>query len=226
MAIYPPADSVRPLASCLQSVAELRAQLEQKETFHVHPLAYHREELEQLRQEAFLTGKEEGIQAGIKEGFEKGHQDALELVRQKYQEETQNYVNQLEKSVSVVTNAIEEWYKLAEEKLADLAIIIAERLIHQEIQSSRESVLSIVKEAIKEVTYGTKVQIYVNPFDTELLQDHKEEILTQASGLKEIKIIADESIHAGCVLDSNLGVIDARIENMIRKLASSIIDSK
>ncbi len=216
--------SVYPFTQLLKPVTELQAKTAEKESLkEINASLQTQEKLEQMKEKAIQEGKKEGFQIGQKEGFEVGYQKGFEKVKEEYVDKIQDFADQLQQKSDQVIRLVEQWYIQAEEELANLAILISKRLIMQELQLSRESILSMVREMLKEVTYGTNVRIYVNPFDIEIIEEHKEDILSKTSHLKDVEIIEDNSIEAGCVLESDLGVIDARIENMLRKLANTAL---
>lgn len=215
---------IQPFTHLLKPVTELQAKAAEKESLkEINSSLQIQEKLEQMKENAIQEGKKEGFQIGQKEGFEVGQKEGFEKVKEEYVDQIQDFADQLQQKSDQVILLVEQWYIQAEEELANLAILISKRLIMQELQLSRESILSMVREMLKEVTYGTNVRIYVNPFDVEIIEEHKEGILSKTSHLKDVEIIEDNSIEAGCVLESELGVIDARIENMLRKLANTAL---
>ncbi len=166
----------------------------------------------------FKSGKEEGFQAAYAEGRKQGY----EFTVQEGKKEVEQFVQDLKRHSDKCVSLIDEWYEKAEEQLAPVAVAIAEKILHQELCLSRDSVKSIVKEIIAEVKSGTSVTLRVNPFDTALIEAHKEEILSAATGVREIEIVSDDSIAAGAIIESNAGVIDARIDMMLCKIVDSI----
>ncbi len=213
--------SIQSFADLLKPVAELQTKISEKESSKEIDVFL----LEEIKKNAIDAGKIEGFNIGQQEGYDAGYQKGLEAIKEEYSNHIQIFADQIQQKSDQILSLIDDWYRQAEEELANVSILISKRLIMQELQISRNSILSIVREMLKEVTYGTSVRIYLNPFDVEMIQNHQEEILNKTSHLKDVQIISDESIEAGCVLESDLGVIDARIENMLRKLANTALET-
>jgi flagellar assembly protein FliH len=171
-------------------------------------------ELEALQQQA--------TEAGYAEGFEQGRLAGMEAGRAEYDERyaalLAQFSQQLSEKVASTEAAVQAWYAEAEERLADLAIEIARRALAAELQASRESVIAIAKEAMAEVTEGTHVRLRINPADTPLLESRKAEILAALANIRDLEIVHDTHVAHGCQVETDGGMIDARIETFLARI--------
>ena len=170
---------------------------------------------EKSRQEGFAAGKEDGLELGLAEGhligkreFEDAHSAALDEFRAA-----------LETFVERAESAVAAWYADTEEALTNLAIEIARRAISKELDVTRECVLDITRAALLEVRHGTDVRVRVNPFDAGILNARKDQILSAVSGIRNLEVVADLNVLSGCEIETDGGVVDARIESYLARIA-------
>ncbi len=168
---------------------------------------------------AMAEGHAEGFEAGRAEGAALGLAEAKAAFEEEHAGAIQEFRAALEGVVARVEGAIEEWYKKTEESISDLAIEVARRALCREMETSRECVLDITRAALTEVRHGTEVRIRVNPFDVGLVDARRDEILAAVSGIRKLEVVGDAKILSGCEIETDGGVIDARIENYMARLA-------
>ncbi len=152
-----------------------------------------------------------GFNAGQRAGFEFGRQKAEVLF------------SGLTKVIEELANFRESLYKPCEEEMVELALAIAKKVIHREVEVKRDIVLDCVRNALKAVTTGGTVLIKVNLKDLEVLLQNKGELAKYGSGIKGVKIEGDESIaKGGCVIDTNYGEIDSTIASVMAEIEEKL----
>ncbi|MCW5936218.1 MAG: hypothetical protein KIT11_02790 [Fimbriimonadaceae bacterium] len=169
---------------------------------------------EQAEKEGFQIGKELGYQEGLEVGAGQGKEEFEQTHRQLLDD----FKTGLEELVRQIERSLEEYYLRAEERLATLAIQIANRAICQELSLSRDAILKITQEAIAEVRHGEEVVVRVNPLDVGLLHAHRDDILKAVSSVRKVEVVGDSSIRSGCEVVSKGGVVDARIDTYLARL--------
>lgn len=178
--------------------------------------------LEAARLEGRTLGHAEGYEIGRAEGLEAGRREGLAQVEEQHAEALRAFTSELRRAVADVGVAVETWYDEAERSLAGLAIEIARRALETELQQSPEAVVEIAKAALAEVRQGTRVRIRANPFAASALEARRDEVLRAAMEVRELEIVGDATIASGCVLDSDGGVVDARIDAFLSRLADGL----
>jgi len=168
---------------------------------------------EVARAEAARQGYEEGFSRGYTEGeaeawrqFESAHAVAIEA-----------FVEELNVRSERLDAAFHDWCVQLEGPLAELAVVIAARIVGRELETNPETVLDISKQAVAEIIHAKEARIRVNPFDSEVLNAHKSSLLAASGSLRHVEIVEDRSILGGCVVETDGGSIDARIESMIEQ---------
>ena len=103
-----------------------------------------------------------------------------------------------------------------------LAIEIARRALGKELEAAPDTVVEIAKTVLAEVTEGASVRVRINPTQTAILESHRAELEARASHIHNLEIIPDHHVDGGCMVESDGGVIDARIQTYLQRLAESM----
>jgi flagellar assembly protein FliH len=153
---------------------------------------------------AYLQGKEEGLQQS-RERFE----SSLEMLAQGIEE-----VSRLRETL--LQNSTHDMLRLV--------MSIARQVIHGEICINREVILATVSKALNAAVRSDSYQIRVNPEDLALVTEKKPLFLASINGLKNIVFEADPEIaRGGCLVESELGEVDATIESQLNEIRRSLI---
>lgn len=176
-----------------------------------------RRQREDIRRAAYEEGYAEGCELGSREGFA----EAKKRADERYSLEIEAFVQRLHEVESRFESTVAEFLDDAAEQLAAIAVVVAEKLLRLELREGKEAAVAIAKEAIREVRHGASVRIRVNPFDSGEVSARQSEILAAAQGLRSIEIVRDPSIQGGCVIESDDGVIDARIEAALERIVAA-----
>lgn len=157
-------------------------------------------EAENMRQQAFQTGLEEGRA----EGRRLAHVEYVDLMLQ---------------ARDLYVQCIKERTKLIEDtepELAKLSIGIAEKIIGLEVTTSGDVIMGVVKEALSGMKDREEVKIHVNPDDYHIVNNDRSSLMRMVEGLKDFELVTDNKVtRGGCIIETNLGNIDARLETQL-----------
>lgn len=184
---------------------------------------------EAMKQRAYDEGYGEGHDKGQREGYALGYQEGYDEARAKALAEIEtreraaelDYVAALNQESTILQRCAAEWFERAESSLANLAIVIAQRIVCHEIETQAETLFHIAKAALAEATASTRVRIRANPFHMDILRTRKDRLLALQPQLRDIELVDDHTIIGGCVVESDSGVIDARIETQLENLLTA-----
>lgn len=127
--------------------------------------------------------------------------------------------DKVKEALETVNQAVNERKKIikdAESEILRLAIKVAEQIIKSEVQMNRDVTLNIVADAINRVSDREQVIIKVNRDDLENIKKFKDRIGSVVDGIKSLSIVEDANVEpGGCVVETNLGYVDARISTKI-----------
>ena len=177
-----------------------------KETFEARSEAKEmreraQEEASKILQEA-NTEAEAIRESARKEGFSEGHSEA---------------VSELTETVAKASARFQDIEEQLTSQLTQVAIAIARKILGQELTTSPEAVLQIVKNALSEkARQRQEINLRVNPEDWSLIRENKSELLEVLSRAKEIGISEDTDVERyGVIIETDAGIIDAQLESQL-----------
>ncbi len=139
----------------------------------------------------------------------------------------QGYQEGLSQWNQAVMSALQAHDKLlgdSEEQLLRLAVHIAEKIIGEQIRSHPETIVDIVREALKSVRQERSLTIQVNPEHLEIVRQRLARLEEIVGIGRQIQIVPNPSLGAGgCIVESELGVIDARLETQLKCLEEALL---
>lgn len=172
-------------------------------------------QVQRIEREAFEKGFQEGKSVGYQESREEGTKKLLPSV-----EAFEKVLKELAACRSII-------YKNSEAELMELFNAMSMRVIHRELGRSNEFLVDVVREAMKEIAHQEKITVYLNPEDLEYGESFKSSLLAELGNVKSIVMEKDESIaRGGCVVETNFGEIDSRVESKIREIEKAILEKK
>lgn len=156
-------------------------------------------------------------------------EEAARKVQAAFHEGVREGSRQAEESLSKVSEALakallstgglrQKVMQESEEDLLSLAVMIARKIILQEISIDRRILVNIVREAVSNVSDGDEIVVRLNPADYEIVADNKH-FSPGANEKRRMTLKADENISSGgCLVDTSMGAIDARIDAQIDEI--------
>ena len=118
--------------------------------------------------------------------------------------------------------SINAFYAKSEPDMVRLSMAIARKLLGGELEARPEAVARIVRDALAGIQQARRVTIAVHPSHaaTLLAQRHTLEL----SAACEVQVTAREDIDpAGCLIDSDFGIIDARLETRLATIERAML---
>ena len=111
-----------------------------------------------------------------------------------------------------------------EQELVLLSMRIAQKIIGEELRTNADTILRIVREALRPIRRARSVVIQVSP-DDELCVREKADMFRGLLGdAAEIFVLADPAVTAGgCIVESDIGVIDAQLQTQLNSLEQALL---
>jgi type III secretion system HrpE/YscL family protein len=110
-----------------------------------------------------------------------------------------------------------------ESELMRLSVKISEKIIGEELLTRPETILSIVREALHSIRHERSVTIQVNPQEVEEVRRQINRLQDVLGPGRQLQVVADSSVtRGGCLVESELGVIDARLETQLKCLEDAL----
>jgi flagellar assembly protein FliH len=119
----------------------------------------------------------------------------------------------------------ERWLADWETTAIRLSVAIAEKIVRRELHSRPQVVETVLREALELASGTSRLRMRLNPHDLEMLGARAQQIVEGLATCGDAAFVADASIsRGGCVLETEHGVIDARVETHLERIASELLD--
>jgi flagellar assembly protein FliH len=112
------------------------------------------------------------------------------------------------------------------EQILEILILIAEKVIHRQVQLSPDVILDTVRAASGHLMETEEVRVRLNPSDFEYIREIEDILSKKLTSRKNIIIVDDSSIgRGGAVIETEFGDIDATIRSQIEHLKDVLFDN-
>lgn len=190
------------------------------------------------QQAGFSEGKAAGLQAGREEGLllglAEGRREGLEQIQAEMAEQRAQHEEAIRLEAEAFAQQIREFTEKSYEELrkakeevlqshVNFALEVARRTVQAELKQSPEAVLAIAQNALRELHQGTEFRVLVSPSDLQFLESNRQTILENLSHIRGLEIAPDRTIQGGCMVESESGTIDARIESYLTRMVQSVL---
>lgn len=103
----------------------------------------------------------------------------------------------------------------AERDLVRLALEIARKVVHREVTTDSDIVLTLARVALERLHPRAVATVLLHPDDFEYVKAHRQNLSSNSA----LEIVADTAVgRGGCVIQSEHGDIDARIERQFASI--------
>lgn len=166
-----------------------------------------KEQTEEISEKAYVKGYEEGEKAGM-EAEKKKLKPVLETLRA---------------SISELDNVRSELHSSAERQAVELALVIAKKIVGHEVSINKEVIFRVLKETLKRVTDQEEIHIKINPSDLQAIKDAEFQVSSIGKGVENVTLESADAIsRGGCLIETNFGVIDARIDSQVQVVEEAL----
>ncbi len=173
---------------------------------------------EQIRQEAYDSGYKTGYEKGKDTGFTEGKQQS----KAEYEE----LLSQVLKQKADMEKQRIEMLQNAEEEIVTLALSVAKRIVHSELDLRPEKILAMVRYAIDECNADGKKVLKVSPKDYDEIIKNKNALGLSVDHEEELIIQKDDRLSRGdCIVESDFGIVDAKIDTQLQIIKESFADA-
>lgn len=183
-----------------------------------HDVAEAREEAVRIRQDAESAAAELRESARVD-----GERLREEARRQGYDDGATAFTERLLAIQDLRRRMLEE----NRDQLLRLSVKVAQKILGREIATDSAVVGDLVIKALRGMPHQGRLRIRVRPADLEAIRSQRERLFEEIGRRDEIELTEDASIQdGGCVVESDLGIIDARLETQLRVLEKALLESR
>jgi len=156
-----------------------------------------------------------GYDAGREEGYKEGQAEVMRLI------------DRLGTIVSTAVDIRDDIIRSSEKLMTEMILMIARKVIKDEIVERREVVINNIKEALQRVKDRDRIDIRVNFADLDMTTAHKDELIKMMESLKKVNIYEDSRVErGGCIIETDVGAIDARVSTQLEAIEEAIRNAR
>lgn len=147
------------------------------------------------------------VEAGLQLGYEEGLKSWNRLLADAWQARE---------------NLKTDW----ERSLLQLAVRVAEKIIGEQLRLHPDAIVPIVREALKSLGQERQLTLLIHPDHRETVQANLDRLQALVGSSRQIHLVVNPDIApGGCVVESELGVIDAKLETQLKCLEEILLSA-
>jgi flagellar assembly protein FliH len=168
-------------------------------------------------------------QKAWQEGHQQGQQSARQEVEEQLRREVEAYLDGIRQDMQEIVNAIAEGrqrlWEQQEAEMLQFVLDISRQVIKTEVQQNEDVLMQILRNAMRRVTDKENMRIRVCTSDAPRIKAAREEVMQIVDGIRTLEIVDDRRIGpGGCVIETNAGTIDAKIETQLGEIEKTILE--
>ena len=165
--------------------------------------------LEAAEREAAKKGREEGREDGYKEGVG----------------EAERLVGRLHVILDRAMDKRAEILQETEAQVVELVLLVAKKVVKVISENQKSVVVQNIQQALRKLKTKSDVIVRVNLADLQLATEHVKDFVQMTENAKKLQIVEDSTVdRGGCVIETDFGEIDARIQSQLNELEERILD--
>jgi flagellar assembly protein FliH len=151
--------------------------------------------------------------------YEQGLRQGEEAARQALTTQLAPVLSAFQQATTEIAHLRATVLQQAEEDIITLAFQLARKIIHYEALEHREVLAATLTRALPHVVEQDQIVVRVHPDDCQYAAEIKDALGHTRGDSKMFTVQGDTSIgRGGCLIESSLGTIDARIEAQFEEL--------
>jgi flagellar assembly protein FliH len=169
---------------------------------------------------ADIIAKRKEIKNAYDKAFSEGMREGINQEKQKLSMAMES-VAKLIQDLKILKN---EFFKNSEKEIIDLIFLIAKKVIHREVSTSKDIIIPVLRDTVKNISDREGVKIRLNPNDYRYIMEVWPDFLSKFCDMKNTLIEEDEEIsQGGALIETDSGGIDARLDRQLDKIKETLI---
>lgn len=156
-----------------------------------------------------------------KEGFDQGREEGYK----EGQLEVSRLIDRLHVMLDRAMDKRAEILEQTEAQVIELVLLISRKVVKTISENQKNVVLSNISQALRKLKTRSDVIVRVNIADLQLTTEHAKDFIDAAENAKKLSIVEDSTVdRGGCIIETDFGEIDARIQSQLHELEQKILD--
>jgi len=157
----------------------------------------------------------DAFNAGLKEGKDLAERGLINVFRA------------LRASSESIHDLRDKILRESEDEIINLIMLVARKVIIQEISQDRSILAGIVQNALAGLSAREEITVRINPEDYQLVTSGRDELLHKELLSERLLLKPDPSVVIGfCLIDTAMGTIDASLDGQLDQLYRSLLDRR
>lgn len=164
-------------------------------------------------------------QEALETAYRNGYNDGATLARDEAQADVKRAANVVTSLGAEMTRTRSEWCKVYEEQMVALVCHALERILGDRPPVA-ERVLHALRRAFACLGEGDRITVRCHPDDMEFVRQAVATSSGDEIGARRVQVMADDMVQSGgCLLETDLGVVDARVEQQLQILRGTLMEA-
>ncbi|PID62479.1 MAG: hypothetical protein CR986_01550 [Ignavibacteriae bacterium] len=154
-------------------------------------------------------------------GYENGRIETTKLLEEKHSEEILTKTKEFYSILSSFENQFKIFENRYHKIVIEVAKKISEKIIVREL-NEETSIEKILEQNLKKIIGANDITIKLNPKDLAVIENDNQNIIKSA-GFTKVRFEQSDNIEiGGCLIESEIGTIDARIKSQINEIVKAL----
>ena len=177
-------------------------------------------EISTIRESAFeearSQGYQDGFEQGKQEGFEQGRQEGLDSVA----EQREQMVREMNGKLAAIEEDYEKRLNEVEPKFIETLTDIYEHIFHVSLRNSRDIVVYLIQNAMRNIEGGTTYLVHVSKEDYPFVSMQKRELIKNTNiNIDCVELLEDATLGKNeCMIETGNGVFDCSLGTQLEAL--------
>lgn len=177
------------------------------------------ERVENRALEKLKVIQEQAYQEGYKLGLEEGQKRAFDENEKLIQES----LNELSQVITSLKNMKKDMCHFNEAHLVQLLFHMASKLAQDHLEYEQQPVVEVIRQAVELAQGEENVIVHLSEKQMSFIENLQSQKKVEFDFLDKVKLVGNQGITpGGCIIETNYGEVDARVEQRIEKLWANI----
>jgi flagellar assembly protein FliH len=156
------------------------------------------------------------------EAFEQGRQSTQKQLRSEFEATIAKHRGEIAQALQEFARERQNYYGRIEAEVVELALAIARKILHRELQIDPQALAGIVRVTLEKLDTGTKVNLHVHPREA---ADWRRYFACQVGDNPAPEIHEDPGIAVGgCRLETSLGCTEIGLQSQLKEIETGLLD--
>lgn len=169
------------------------------------------EKLKTIQEQAYAEGHKLGLEEGQKRAFEEHSRVILDNV------------GEMSEIIKSLKNMKKDMCSFNEAHMIQLLFHMASKLAHAHLNYENQPLVEVMKQAVELAQGEENIMVHLSEKQMAFIENLQSQKKVEFDFMDKVKLVANPDISVGgCIIETNYGEVDARVEQRIQKLWENI----